>query len=158
MHDLLLNQLTTKRAQLNPHVLDIVLRTRQLGLHKVAAHTNNCAEYGLAEVIRDLGTKLAYAHLKQQKIASGLGSLRELQLANIIKLSNQQTLQAIRNLPSLGRQMGPMGRAMPPRPALPPTGTPPAQVQRELGSARSVMNQPSLATVQNQLNAARTIR
>jgi hypothetical protein len=88
MHDLLLNTLVTKQAQFSPSVLDIVARTRALGLHKVAAHTHNCAEYGLPEVIKELGTKLAYAHLKQQKIASGLTSLRDLHADNTIKLAD----------------------------------------------------------------------
>lgn len=87
MHDLLLNTLTAKTAQLSPSVLDIVNRTRTLGLHKVAAHTHNCVEYGLQDVIRELGTKLAYAHLKHQKIASGLESLRELHQDQTVKLS-----------------------------------------------------------------------
>jgi len=87
MYDQLTTTLYNKTAQLNPAVLDIINRTRVVGLHKVAAHITNRDEFTLRDAIQELGTKLAYEHLKNQKIASGLGSLRELQGAGIVKLS-----------------------------------------------------------------------
>lgn len=94
MYDQLTTTLYSKTAQLSPAVLDIINRTRVVGLHKVAAHITNRDEFTLRDAIQELGTKLAYEHLKNQKIASGLGSLRELHNADIVKLS------------SLGRMIG----------------------------------------------------
>ena len=88
MYDQITTTLYSKTAQLNPAILDIINRTRVVGLHKVAAHISNRPEFTLRDAVQELGTKLAYEHLKNQKIASGLGSLRELQGAGIVKLSN----------------------------------------------------------------------
>ena len=87
MYDQITTTLYSKTAQLNPAILDIINRTRVVGLHKVAAHISNRTEFTLRDAVQELGTKLAYEHLKNQKIASGLGSLRELQGAGIVKLS-----------------------------------------------------------------------
>lgn len=88
MHDQLITELTAKHAQLSPAVHRVIAGTRQLGLHKVAAFSSNAAEYNLQNVIYELGTKLAYDHLKRQKIASGLRSLNDLEQDNVIKLAN----------------------------------------------------------------------
>jgi hypothetical protein len=121
MYDQLTTTLYSKTAQLNPAVLDIINRTRVVGLHKVAAHITNRDEFTLRDAIQELGTKLAYEHLKNQKIASGLGSLRELHNADIVKLSNlgrmfgKGTAETWQNLmPRAMRKPAPGASVMPP--------------------------------------------
>jgi len=87
MYDQITTTLYRKTAQLNPAILDIVNRTRVVGLHKVAAHITERDEFTLRDAVQELGTKLAYDYLKNQKIASGLGSLRELHNADIVKFA-----------------------------------------------------------------------
>lgn len=87
----MINGLTDKLAanydKLPAAVLDIVNRTRTVGLHKIAAQLRNKKDFGLEDVVKELGTKLAYEYLKQQKIASGLKSLRDLHTDGTVKLS-----------------------------------------------------------------------
>lgn len=83
----LTDKLAANYDRLPASVIDIVSRTRTVGLHKVAAQLRNKKDFGLEDVVRELGTKLAYGYLKQQKIASGLASLRDLHADNTVKLS-----------------------------------------------------------------------
>lgn len=87
----MINDITEKLAanynQLSPSVLSVVSRARTVGLHKIAAQLRNKKDFGLEDAVRELSTKLAYEYLKQQKIASGLSSLRDLHTDDTVKLS-----------------------------------------------------------------------
>ncbi len=80
-------KLASNYAALSPTVQDVVNRVRTVGLHKVAAQLRNKQDFGLEDAISELSVKLAYEFLKQQKIASGLNSLRDLHKNNTVKLS-----------------------------------------------------------------------
>jgi hypothetical protein len=79
-------KLAANYTQLSPSVIDLVSRTRSVGLHKIAAHFRGQNDFGLEDAIKELSVKLAYEYLKRQKIASGLSSLRDLHVDNTVKL------------------------------------------------------------------------
>jgi hypothetical protein len=85
----MITKITEKLATqpgLSPHILDIVGRVRTVGLHKIAAQLRNKETFGLDDALKELGTKLSYDYLKQQKIASGLRSLSALHADGTVKI------------------------------------------------------------------------
>jgi len=75
------------QTSLSPAMLNVVQGVRQVGLHKIAAQMRGQDAFGLEHAVFELGTKLAYNYLKQQKIASGIRSLKTLEAQGDIKLA-----------------------------------------------------------------------
>lgn len=86
MSELIMDKLGSRG--LSPAMQDVVLRAKSAGLHKIAATMRGQEEFTFRNAILELSTKLAYDHLKQQKIASGMCSLRALEASGAIKLSS----------------------------------------------------------------------
>ena len=74
--------------ELSPAMQDVMQRVRQTGLHKVAAQLRGVPEFTLHTGMQELAFKLAYTHLRNQKIASGIRSLTDLEAAGVIKSAN----------------------------------------------------------------------
>jgi hypothetical protein len=102
----LVNKIASQRDALSPAIQDLVARVGQVGLHKIAAQMRGKESLELRDVITELATKLAYQHLKQQKVAAGLASLKNLEASGSVKLSQMFQLgkQGVTSLvPKAGR-------------------------------------------------------
>lgn len=78
-HDQLIEKIASSELRLNPHVLSVVERVRQLGLHKTAAVLNGVdGEIGLRSAVGSLGARLVLKHAKYAKIAAAVDALNSL--------------------------------------------------------------------------------
>lgn len=92
---------------LSPAMQDVMQRVRQVGLHKIAAAQYGYDDFTLAHAVLELGTKLAYQHLKQQKIATGMRALQSLEADNTVKLSNVFRLKDMKSMMPKAEQAAP---------------------------------------------------
>jgi len=84
--DQLLQKLGSTQLNLSPSINDLMLRVRQVGLHKVAAQMHGVPEFTFKAAAQILGTQLMHHHLKFSKIASGIRALQALDQSGEITL------------------------------------------------------------------------
>lgn len=85
MSDLIMEKLGSQ--SLSPAMQTVMLRAKSAGLHKIAANMRGVDNFTFRDAVLELSTKLAYDHLKRQKIASGMRALRALEASGDIKLA-----------------------------------------------------------------------
>lgn len=80
----LLEKIASSELTINPHVLSVVERVRQLGLHKTAAALQgHGGEVGLRSAVGSLGARLVLKHARHAKIAAAIDALNSLEDTDI---------------------------------------------------------------------------
>lgn len=77
-HEQLLVKLGNAQLPMGPALQDLMQRVREVGLHKIAAHTHKVPEFTFKTAALHIGTELVRQHLKFSKVASGISALRTL--------------------------------------------------------------------------------
>jgi hypothetical protein len=85
-HEQLLEKLGNAQVNLNPAMHDLMQRVREVGLHKVAAHTHRVSKFTLKTAAWYIGKELTRQHMKFSKIASGIRALQALDQSGEISL------------------------------------------------------------------------
>jgi len=124
-HDQLLEKLGNAQVNLSPAMNDLMQRVREVGLHKVAAHTHGVSRFTIKTAAWYIGKELTRQHLKYSKIASGIRALQALDQSGEITLEKNAAPGAglLKELGSAASHAMPHG--MPPIPKSMPHGMPP---------------------------------
>lgn len=71
-YELLMHKIAEADLPVNAHIMNIINKVRETGLHKVAGDLQGIEDFNIRTAAEHLASKMLYTHYKYQKIAQGL--------------------------------------------------------------------------------------